>query len=151
MALSKTAKIVIGLVAFIGVVPLALVAAGFFWFRANKDRLLQDGRKAMAEGESFSAAHTQAECITEGLTRNDACGGVLCEAGAGLFLDHCLASREPDPAACADVPRSNQLVSAAFWAQKRCAAVGRKGNQPCGRLMQHVLKHCDSRAADGGK
>jgi hypothetical protein len=142
--LSKTIKIVLGIIAFVVVVSICLVVTGVLWFRSHSDQLRSDGEKAMREGEQFGGSHTQAECIAEASTRNASCGavGFVCEAGANLFLDKCLAQSPAEPATCDGVPQMSEIILSASWGQARCKEIGRPGSQSCGRLMQALQRHC---------
>jgi len=125
---------------------VALVAAvgvaGYLWLRANRDRLVALGRGARTEGEAFGRGRTSSDCETESLARGDACEGLLCEAGAQIFLEACLRTAAEPPGYCDLVPSQHKIIESARFALSRCASAGRPGDKRCGRIVQAVQRHC---------
>jgi len=145
MALSKNAKIALwgcGSLLFVGI---AIVVVVVVLVAANKDKIVEGGKQGIEEGEAFGKAHAQNDCVTEAVRRNAACSGVFCEAGVNIFVNACLNAAAPEAATCAGVPEPTEIFKAVAWEKDRCTEAGRKGSEPCRRLMQAVLTYCNQK------
>jgi hypothetical protein len=128
----------------IGIVGFGLLIGGFvWWISANKDRLAETGQRATSEGHEYGASHTQAECVSDGLSHLKACGMVdfVCEAENKIRLTSCLPVAKVDDT-CNDVPGPTDIWKLANWSNQQCDERGYRGSQPCGRLMQGVAEVC---------
>ena len=144
MALSKNVKIALWGCGSLLFVTIALVVVFVVVVLANKDTLVQGAQHSTESGTAFGRAHSQTECVSEGLRQNAACSGLVCETGVNLFLDSCLRAAPEDPSLCAGVPEPSEILKSAAWCKQRCSEIGRPGNQPCLRLMQAQLQHCNT-------
>lgn len=150
---SKSSSVMAVLLGAAAALAILVAAGGFFavrWFNDNKDRLRAEGDALKAEARLFGRAHTQAESLHEGLRRLDACSGIICEAKTGIFVEAALAESSPSDGFCASVPPDDSILATALWRVSACDKIGRGGQQPCGRLMGAVQKHCAAAVAGGG-
>jgi hypothetical protein len=113
-----------------------------YWFNQNKDKLVSMGKEANESAAAFAAGHTQSDCVDEALRKVDACDGILCESGQGLFVTGCLRQATPVQGFCDGVPAPGQIMDTATWVREQCVRRNRPNDQRCARLMQHVPKSC---------
>lgn len=135
-------KVVLGLLA--GALLLCAVGAGavYFWVDKNKDRLKDVGQRAHREAEAFAANNDATACVQETLRRLDERSGIVDEAEHKIFLRACLDKAQRPADFCEGVPARGEYIATAEWAVKKCQALGRAGNQPCGRLVQAIQEAC---------
>ena len=139
----KWLKVVLVLIG-VSVLGLALLVGGIVWWAsANKERLVESGKKAQENGARFGATHTQDQCIDEGLSHVKDCGGFdfVCEAGNKIALMSCMGAATVD-GTCKDVPERTDIFKMATFASEECGRRGFRGSQPCGRLMQAIPEAC---------
>ncbi len=127
-----------------------LVGGAAWWFHANKDRLVKEGRAATTGGESFGATHAQRACIDDALTHVKTCGqmGIMCEATTKIRLTSCLSVARRD-GTCNGLPGPGDLMKGAVWENDECTRRGQPGSQPCARLLRGVIEACAAEN-DGG-
>jgi hypothetical protein len=127
-----------------GILGVVLLAGGAVWWaRENKGKLLDDVRAAAADGDAFGRAHSQGDCIEDGLARIKSCGqaGFLCEANVKLRLTSCLSVAAPD-GACERAPRGMEALKDAFAGNAECVRHGQAGSRACASLMQGLAQAC---------
>lgn len=138
----KWLKVVLAL--FAGLMVLCGVS-GFVawrWLDNNKERLKSMGDAAARDGTAWGRTHDANSCVDEALRRNDAEGGIVNEAGHGIFMRACL-DTAPRPAGfCDGVPPKNEIFQTAEWVVKKCLALNRAGDQPCTRLVKAIQESC---------
>lgn len=117
----------------------ACVGAGVWWFSENKDRLVEMGQVAEAEGRGFAKGRTASECVAEGRRRVGDCGELdpICEAGIGIFLGACLEVATPEPGFCDGVPRGDDIMASVQYRLEVCGS-----DEACGRLANKIQDHC---------
>jgi len=131
--------IAFGVMALLGVAVLGGIV---WWFASNKDRLLLEGKEAMAEGQAFAASHDQSACVDEALRKGAACSGIMCEVEAKFFTTACIQRAQPTPGFCDGVPPKNEIMKTASWCAHECERRGKRGNERCGRIVQAVPEAC---------
>jgi hypothetical protein len=125
-----------------GVLLLGLAIGGFvWWLNANREEFRKDGLAAEAEGERYGLGKSSPACIDESLTRLER-SSFLQQALLSIFLKSCLHSAPRDPALCAGVPATSEMVRSAFWRNEICAAHGKPGDQACARLLGAIQDVC---------
>jgi hypothetical protein len=125
--------------------------AATMWLSANKESFKRQGEALLAEARTFGAVHDQNECLDESMKRVDGCGAVsfVCQAEAGIFLQHCLESSKPTEGFCDGVPDKNAVMDTAMYRIAKCESLGgRKGDGPCGRVLASVERYCQARATN---
>lgn len=137
-------KVVLAVVAT-GILGLAVLVGGVYWWvTSNKDRLKDEGKAALEGGRTYGAAHAKGECVDEAVARVSQCGvaGFVCEATTKIWLKECLGkSTSGPPSWCAGAPEPDSIVAGATWSADEC----RRRNHPtqaCGRLMADALHAC---------
>jgi hypothetical protein len=120
-----------------------LVAGAVSWFGANKERLIQAGKAAEAEGTAYGAAHAESACVDDALSHLKSCGqvDVVCEASTKLRLMSCMSVAQDD-GTCNMLPESTEIMKGARWGADECARRGQPGSQACGRLIRGVIEAC---------
>lgn len=137
-----TALLVIGLIALLGGLVVGGVA---WWFHANKNRLLAEGKKAGDEGKAFAVEHDQRACVDEGVARCAACNGPTCEAMASVFASVCLETAElSSPDVCDGVPAHGEILKTVGWAAAECERRGRANDQSCQRFFHGFTSTCEN-------
>lgn len=112
------------------------------WVRENKDRLIQQGQEARAEGERFGATATQEECVDEAVVRLKARPGLIQEVSHKFFLVACIKVAKQTPGFCNEVPPVEEIIKGSAYTLRKCSALGMPGDQPCFRLLQGVQLVC---------
>jgi hypothetical protein len=119
------------------------IGALIWWFSANKDRLVAIGKESSEQATAFAATHDQNECVDEGLRKTEACDGIMCEAGAKIFVEHCLPRATPSPHFCDGVPSAGEIMPTVRWIQSECEKRAHvQDPQKCSRLLQAVPPAC---------
>jgi hypothetical protein len=137
-------KVILIIVA-IGVFGLmAIGLGGYWWFKSNRGRFEEMGKRAKADAAQFAAAHDGAQCLQEALRRLDRADGIMAEAEVRVFLSSCMAEARESPGMCDGVPPDGEIMRSATWAVSKCTQLGRSGN-PCSRLVKEIQEHCDKR------
>ena len=142
--MSKTTKVVLGILAGLLLVSVLSCVGLRMWFDANRDDLANMGQEAEAAGIEHGLTTDQVGCVDEALAQQADCGGFdpMCEAQNGIFLKACLSAAQANARFCDDVPQRSDIMDSAVWAVGTCANLGRPDDQACGRLMQNVQDHC---------
>jgi hypothetical protein len=85
------------------------------------------------EGVRFAAAHSQADCVDEGLRQVVSCGALelTCIMQGSLFGQACLDAANPDPELCANVPVAGGSFGLGDWAQQECRDRGHADSTSC--------------------
>lgn len=129
-------------------VGLGTVAAigiwGWTWLRANRAALLAQGKRIQAEAEEYGRTHDGRGCTDEAFSRLDACDGLMCKVGTGVFLRHCLLSAPLQSLDCADVPAKGEILQSVAWQLQRCEA-RQRSDDACGQLMRTYGEVCRER------
>jgi hypothetical protein len=128
----------------VGVLLLGLLVGGVaWWFSANKDKLVQEGRAAETAGKAFGTTHAQGECIDDALAQLGSCGesGIMCEVSLKIRLNACL-SVARDDGTCNGVPGRSDIMKGAVWGNDECTHRGHSGSQSCGRVLRGVVEFC---------
>lgn len=131
--------------AALGLTLLCGVGVGgvVWWFKANAERLRDDGQRRIAEGQAFARDTDADGCVNEALARLDVADGFVAQAELKVFLRACLEHTLHRPDFCEGLPRLSELVPAASWSVANCNARGARDTKACGRLMQAVLEFCE--------
>ena len=133
--------VVFGILSVLGI---AVIGGVVWWFSANKDRLVGEGKTAMAEGSAFAADHDQSACVDEGLRKVSGCDGIMCEATSKIFMKTCVDQAKPTSGFCEGVPPRNEIMKTSRWIIAECQRRGRKSDdQRCQRLLQAVPESCE--------
>ena len=134
-------KVVLALGAVVLVIGLAFAGARHWW-HANRDRLKANALRLRAEGTAFGAKTDSEGCIAEGLKRVQERGGILDSVEHNLFLTACLGAARHPPGFCDNVPRPDEIMKSAMWANTECLRRLRTASQPCTGLMRTVSQSC---------
>jgi hypothetical protein len=141
----KTRVWLVLLIVFGVLVALVMIAVAgvVWWFSANKDKFIALGKEADEAAVAFAATHDQDACVEEGFKKVDACDGVMCQAGAKIFVERCIARAEKKPGFCDGVPPPNEIMQTVRWVQEQCPKRGRRADdQRCQQIMQAVPPAC---------
>lgn len=131
-----------------GLLGVAVIGGAVWWFSANKDRLLAEGKESVAEAEAFATNHDQTACVDEGLRRGGTCDGFVCEVKAKVFTTTCLQRAAPTPGLCTGVPAPTEIIKTASWVIDECQRRGKRSDdQRCQRLVQAVPEACQHPSA----
>ena len=121
------------------------VGAVVWWFDSNKASFKAKGDRAKADGEAFAKTTDSLGCVQKSLERLKADSSFMDEIEIRVFLAECLKAAPKTKDFCHDVPKQSEFIAAAGWAQSACADYDGP-LEPCGRLMQEVIKQCDDAA-----
>ena len=137
---------VVLVIAAIGVLGLVAIGfGGYWWLKSNKDRFVEIGKRAKADGAQFAATHDGAGCLREALRRLDRADGIMAQAEVKVFLSSCLDEARESPGLCDGVPPKGEIMRTAGWSVGKCTQLGRSGDQPCNQLITAMQEHCDKR------
>lgn len=131
--------IVLGVLMVLGGLAIGGTA---WWFISNKDRIVAESAKSVADGKEFAATNEQSSCVREGLRKLDSCSGMICEAQTQIFTTACIQRASRTPGFCDGVPPESEILKASFWVTGECERLGKVGNQRCARLLKVVPKLC---------
>jgi hypothetical protein len=131
--------LVFGVLTILGI---AVIGGIVWWFSANKDRLIAEGKSANEEAATFAASHDQSACVDEGLRKVMPCDGIMCEATTKVFTEHCITQATPTPGFCDGVPAMGEIMNTSRWVVAECQRRGKPNNQRCQRLVQAVPEAC---------
>jgi hypothetical protein len=145
----KTRWWLVLLLLFGGVFVLAglVIGGAAWWLRENRERLVEQGKEATAEGRTYAATHDQDGCVDEGLRQLKARSGFLGEAEAKIFLKSCLAHASKSPRFCSGVPRHGAVLDEALWLTGECERRHRP-EQSCTRVLQAIPEVCTNPSFD---
>jgi len=116
-------------------------AAFAFWLKSNEGKLKETGTRAKADAEAFAKTSDQSGCVSEALSRLKAKPGFMEEIEHRVFLSECLKLAPLTKGFCHDVPKQNEIMAVAVFAQQACADYDGP-QEPCQRMMQELTKHC---------
>lgn len=140
--MSRAVKILLGIAGVAVLLILALLIGGFLYLQANRERLAADGSTLLREGAHFGSGRDAQACLDEALRRLEAASDILDEARNKAWLAACLKTAAVSTGFCGDIPPRQEIWASATWAAQRCEKAGRKGQQPCARLIGAVQERC---------
>jgi len=153
--MGKTAKIIL---AIVGVFILACLVGSVVLARFGKQKfgeIVQEAQRQNVEARSWARAHSQGDCMNEGLARVQACPGspsIQCQIAVQAFTSTCLSAASPTPGLCEAVPSPQDFMGTSQWINTRCAAFNGPGSAPgeasmrCRNLLPALQRHCFARA-----
>lgn len=129
--------------AILAVLGVAAGAGVAWWIRANKDRLLAQGKSIQTEGETFGKGVAEPRCVDEALARYSKDSGLTGTIRSSLWLDGCLTTSAFTDGFCDGVPADDEITRSAFWRNEQCSKRGFAGAQ-CANVLAPVQKYCSS-------
>lgn len=139
------AKVLIGILVAGVIVVAAVIAAGVVWVKRNAPDVAKRMEAAQAEGTMVGEKSTGDQCVALALGKLGKQQGIFDQVYLQGFTRSCLEAATSPPALCASAPASTEILKAATWSVEQCEKVGRRGSQPCARIMQTVLEHCTNK------
>lgn len=150
--MGKTAKIVLGVLGFF---VLACVVGAVLLGRFAKQKLgglVEETQRATTEARAFARAHSQGECMNEGLRRARGCTGFQCQVATQSFTSTCLSAATPTPGICDGVPHPQDFMSSSRWLSSRCPVTGPtsvpdQASLACRNVVPALQGYCAGQAA----
>jgi len=140
----KIALFILGVLILLGGGCVAAIA---MWVQSNLPEIEKMGKVVTAEGEAFGAESDGTGCVTEALRRGDACDGIMCEAGASIFLRSCLDAATVAPEFCEGVPSTDSIIGSVRFRLAKCEEVGASNVDRCGRIVDSIQEYCHQPAS----
>lgn len=149
--MGKTAKIIL---AIVGVFILACLVGSVVLARYGKQKfgeIVQEAQRQTAEARTWARAHSQGDCMNEGLSRVQACPSLQCQIAVQTFTSTCLTAASPTPGLCEGVPSPQDFMGTSQWINTRCSAFNGPNSVPgepsmrCRNLLPVLQRHCFAR------
>ncbi|MGZ5442954.1 MAG: hypothetical protein ACXW5U_12950 [Thermoanaerobaculia bacterium] len=137
--------LLIGCLVLVVIASIALIAA-VRWLGANKDRLRAQADEVRTEGRVFGRSATTSACVAKTFDTYRSDTSFVTEARARVWLIGCLETSTPEPAFCAQVPPTAEIMRTVNWRLGECSRLGLDGDKGCTRILTEVQKFCEDRA-----
>jgi hypothetical protein len=127
-----------------------LAGGAFFayhWFHTHRAQLVEAGAAVRREGAVFGRGRDTRQCVEESIRRLHTSREFTNEVRTRLFLGGCLSVAAEPPAFCESVPRQGEIAASAEWTINECRNLDAAEISRCSRVMQEVLRYCDSAQA----
>ncbi len=111
----------------------------------------REAQRQSLEARTWARAHTQGECMDEGMQRVQRCPGIPCQIGVQTFTSVCLSAAAPTPGLCDGVPGPQDFMATSQWINTRCMAFAGPQSAPseqsmrCRNLVPVLHRHCAAR------
>jgi hypothetical protein len=139
---SGSLKIVLLVLAGLGLLLVAGVLGFAWWLNRNMDELRSTAEATQALGAEFGQGRAASACVVEAIARVDRCDGMICELGEQRFLAGCLGVALTPPDFCREVPKNDEILASVKYRLQVCLAHEARDQEVCSRLLDAVQSHC---------
>lgn len=148
--MGKTAKIILGVIGFFVLACIVAAVLGGRFLTGKFTEVVQESQRQSEAARTWARAHTQGDCMDEGMRRVLACppagAGFQCQLGVQSFGAVCLLSAAPTPGLCDGVPSPQEFTASSQWINARCSPLDGLESAPSDRSLRcrnfvPVLQH----------
>jgi hypothetical protein len=124
------------------VILIAVVAGGVYLVSKHGGELVEKGKVALNEGETFGKGTDNDGCVDETLRRYKKEPGMGSAISSGIFVRACLERSKKTPGFCDNVPGPTEFMKSAEFRQHKCSEANLPSDSYCPGIFGEVQKYC---------